>query len=104
MNSNPSEWTAPKWHSDFGDASEELEMLKKFCILLIRRKPEYNTELDCFEEGYMKVNIYKKKNKYAELYITNKNNNKRYGLFLAIDTIDEDEIYFSDLDEGLKKF
>lgn len=103
MASIPNEWKIPVWHKDFGDPRIELNLLKQFCNKLLQSNNSYSIELDCFEEGYMKVDIYKKSIKYGEVYITELNGKKQYGLFITKNN-DEEEIYFSDITDGLKYF
>lgn len=95
-------WTVPKWHPDFGDAKVEFDMLKEFSSELLRRNQNYSLKLDCYEEGYMSVDIFSEDNKYAELHVVDRDSGKAYGLFLMGKS--DDEIYFTDLNEGLKYF
>ena len=103
MNTDPNTWNVPIWHPDCGDPKTEFEMLRSFSNALLGESDEYVVELDCFEDGYMKVDIYKDKRKFAELHIVDsKESEKKYGLFMPFDEDDEDEFYFTNIDEGIK--
>lgn len=97
VSQNPRDWQAPSWHPDFGDPEAELAMLREFCIDLQDKNKEYTFSLDAFEEGYICVKINKRNKKYAELWIVERQDKKRYGLFMD----DGREIYFDDKKEGL---
>ena len=102
-NSDPNNWTAPNWHPDSGDPEEELRMLREFCLRLLRQRPDYSVQLDVFEEGYMKVDLFRGTAKVGELYIVDgpKGGTRRFGLFLFSGN-DEEEYYFNEIDEGLR--
>ena len=92
---------SPKWHSDFGDPLLELEALKRFCTMLLKDNSLYSVELDCYEEGYMNVNLFLEgRGKIGELHVVD-SKDYEYGLFL--DDEDEDK-YFVDVEDGLKFF
>lgn len=74
-------WNPPIWHEDFGNPKKELELLKEFCnFLLSKKKSNYSCELDCFEEGYMSVEIVKDKIPFFTVEVVDLSENK-LGLF-----------------------
>ncbi|MBL4661913.1 MAG: hypothetical protein JKY19_16255 [Alcanivoracaceae bacterium] len=81
-------WDAPKWHVDFGNPQKELVLLKKACLFLIEINNNFTFELDCYEEGYMRVVIFENK-EWGEIVVTDIENNK-LGIFKSNDK----EIYF----------
>ena len=101
MKRDPQTWEPPRWHEDFGNAQGEFLMLRSFSLALIKSGKGYDVELDCFEEGYMKVDIFKGHNAFGELYVVERENRLEYALFTNIGKEDEDEIYFSSVEDGL---
>ena len=90
-------WKSPKWHSDFGDPTSQFEALRNFSFSLTELTPEFSVELDCYEEGYMNVNIYLNgEDKIGELHAVD-SDDYLYGLFLG-----DEEMYFNSIDEGIK--
>ena len=98
---DPNQWEAPTWHSDFGDPTYELESLRKFCIELKKKHAQYEVQLDCFEEGFMKVDISLGKfGKIAEIHVVS-SDDFIYGLFIG----DGDkEIHFNKIEDGMRYF
>ena len=94
-------WVAPVWHPDFGDPSSELEALRGFCIELKKRRPEFVLHLDCFEEGYMKVDIgLSDLGHVAELHVVS-SDDYFYGLFFGEDG---EEFHFNKIGDGIDFF
>lgn len=92
-------WAIPKWHADFGDPIIEFNLLKGFCSVLLIRYSSIVVKLDCYEEGYMNVDIFSDtKKKIAELHVAD-TEECSYGLFF---TTDGEEFYFRDKDEGIR--
>jgi hypothetical protein len=73
-------WKSPVWHSDFGNPEMELSLLKKLCLFINSLNSDYHFELDCFEEGYMRVEISKENEALLEIYIVDVKEEK-IGLF-----------------------
>ena len=73
-------WNAPKWHQDFGDPNLELNILKEACLKLFELEPMLEFELDCYEEGYMNVNVLLRSNEFFEVHVIDKDE-KRVGLY-----------------------
>jgi len=92
------QWKTPKWHPDFGDPSQELNLLKTLCFKIIELGYDFNFELDCFEEGYICVYGLKNNKLFFEFQVVNPDKNI-IGIFLE----NGDENYFSELNE-IKRF
>lgn len=73
-------WSAPNWHSDFGNPEIELLLLKKASLFLLEINNDLSFRLDCYEEGYMMVEIENKSVILGELYVVDVTKNK-IGLF-----------------------
>lgn len=99
---DPRDWKIPAWHGDYGDIGTELEMLKGFCLALQKLKPNrYLFHLDSFEEGYLCARVMAARDlEFGELHIVEGRDQKRYGLFLH----DGQELYFQEINEGLRHF
>lgn len=96
MSRDPSTWTAPTWHADWGDPQPELEMLRRFAEELLAKLPDYEVFLDCFEEGYMCVQVTKNGAEIAEVHVVQgdpTSDKRSYGLFMLVES-KEDELYF----------
>jgi hypothetical protein len=95
---NPNVWTEPQWSADFGDPAGELDILRVFSNSLIELGLGYSVELNCFEDGYMNVDIFdQNQEKVAELHVVS-SDDYIFGLFF--DHLDE-EIYFNRVADGL---
>ncbi len=100
-NCNPLIWSPPNWSENFGDPVGELDALREFCVALADQNPEYCTLLNCFEDGYMSVDIVINCGaKVAEVMIVDSDDHI-FGLFFRPN---DDEFYFNTIDEGLEKF
>lgn len=87
-------WKAPKWHEDFGNPVIELELLKELCRFIIAENSDYNLELDCFEDGYMQVNMFLGTTKKFDLQVVDSTLPK-IGLFGA----NGDEYYITSISD-----
>jgi len=79
-------------------------MLRAFCLRLLLRHPDYSVQLDVFEEGYMKVDLFLAAAKIGELYVFDDMKGepaRRYALYLLFGN-DEEEYYFDEVAEGLR--
>ncbi len=95
---DPQSWKPPSWHSDFGNANFELEMLRTFAIELLNRVQDIGVQLNYIEQGYMCVEIQKDLSTFAEVYIVKRKPDsgiQSYGLFIETDGLDE-ELYFDE--------
>jgi hypothetical protein len=66
--SNPTTWTAPSWHPDYGDAKLELDHLRAFALTLQVANGDLGTALEIPEPGYMYVRVSKGAQVLAEVY------------------------------------
>ena len=87
-------WNPPIWHKDFGDASIELNILKTLCLFINNLDFNYLFHLDCFEDGYMKVDVFKHEKMYLEIYVVDVKT-ERVGLFFQ----NGKEVYIQDIKE-----
>jgi hypothetical protein len=90
MNQNIIDWVIPNWHPDFGNPKEELLILQKTCLFLHNFNTSLTFQLDCYEEGYMRIEIDKENIFWGELHVVDVST-KRIGLFKP----DGEELYFS---------
>lgn len=81
-------WKAPVWNKDYGDPEQELSLLKKYIQNIHSELPEIIFGLDCFEEGYMEVQLYRKDELWGYLNVVDVEL-KRVDLFIK-----EEEEYF----------
>ena len=82
--SNPDTWTAPQWHSDWGNAETEMERLRAFAKTLLVKCPEVTVSLEEPEEGYLYVDVAQQSKTIAEVYCVTDCENPRswgYGVF-----------------------
>lgn len=82
QNSNIDKWMAPQWHPDFGDPKVELEMLRAAARELMTRDETFAVELDCFEEGYMKLKLIRGGSAVADIYIVTPGDKRLWGVFM----------------------
>ncbi len=85
-------WKSPKWHKDFGNPTLELSLLKKISLEILSLESAYDFELDCYEEGYMNVNVSVDDRTFVEIHVAEVDINK-VGLFFE----DGREIYVNDV-------
>lgn len=84
-------WTAPKWHPDWGDSTTVLQLLQQACIFLKMVNNKFIYNLDCYEEGYMRVEIFLYKKIWGELAVSDVDNR-----IIVMYTNDyKEEMYFS---------
>ncbi len=83
------EWVAPNWHSDFGDSNVELILLKNASLFLLEFNTEFTFHLDCYEEGYMRVEVKMGEINWGEINVVD-SEKKRIGVF----KLSGEEFYF----------
>ena len=95
--SDPKTWTAPEWHPDFGDPTEELESLRAVSAAILNSIPQAPVRLECVEEGYMSVEVTQRGVTIGEVNVVDSDStDQRFGVF--IETAEQDdEAYFSDV-------
>lgn len=96
MTSSPKTWLSPEWHPDFGDPEIELESLRTFSNALLIAAPNFNVDIDFYEEGYMCVVINYESERLGELHWL-QNSDHTYGFFN-----DDEELKFSNVSSGIK--
>jgi hypothetical protein len=99
----PSSWTAPRWHPDFGDPEQELQLLRKFAQRL-RERTECLVQLRFVEEGYMTVDLYERGNeRFGTVCVTTRDRDatsRSFALFIDRDTR---EYYFREVEDGIAR-
>jgi hypothetical protein len=85
-------WETPVWHADCGDPEKEMGPLKKLCLYMVDIGMPYTFELNCFEPGYIMLEIYKGGTLFATMYVVDADEGL-YGLFMEDDGPDKDEDY-----------
>ena len=98
MSLDLSSWKTPKWHKDFGNPEIELEHLKVFSTFLLNSETAFDLRLDCYEEGYMCVEIVNAGRKVGELHWLD-SDDFNYGFFS-----DDDEFKFKLIEDGVDFF
>ena len=87
-------WIPPIWHSDFGDPEAEFQLLKSISLKIVELGFAYDFELDCYEEGYMRVKGKDEQGIRFDIHIIDSDNLK-IGLFFQ----DGAEHYVHHIDE-----
>ena len=64
----PSEWIAPTWHPDWGDAVAELEHLRELALAIAADLPEATFRLEIPEPGLMYLEIQTREDAAVEVY------------------------------------
>ena len=88
------EWIPPTWHSDFGDPEAEVNLLKSISLKILELGFTYSFELDCYEEGYMRVEVKDEQSIRFDIHVIDSENLK-IGLFFP----DGAEYYIHHIDE-----
>ncbi len=104
---SPRDWIVPSWHPDLGDSALELEHLRGFSLALLSAKPSARVALETPEPGLMYVNIKLPDGTVAEVYSVPSSDNsskRRFAIFIAPGTPEEDEIYAETLPLAVKCF
>jgi hypothetical protein len=66
--SDPSTWTSPSWHRDYGDGKLEFDYLQRLALALQAADSEIRVGLELPEPGYLYLNITKATRQVAEVY------------------------------------
>jgi hypothetical protein len=99
----PANWEQPDWHPDFGDAKAEFEHLRGLAEAVLSLIPETSVELVIPEPGLMHLQVMWPGGALAEAYSLVKpkgSDERRYALFLAPGTSQEQEFYASSVDDA----
>ncbi|QDT97680.1 hypothetical protein [Gimesia aquarii] len=102
VHSDPNTWTAPNWHKDWKDITSEFDAMKVFSIAILKSIDKTTVELDLFEEGYMKVDVSRAGEKYAELYANTRETELEYVLYVPFGKVEEGEYHFRDISKGIE--
>ncbi len=96
----PAAWVAPTWHEDAGDPSTELDLLRAFATSLLEQPIEdLAVTLDCFEDGYMAIEVARGRQPVVEVHVVAPpaaGGSRRLGVFLLVDGDEEGECYLDD--------
>lgn len=98
---DPKTWIAPTWHKDWRNADSEFKALKKFSVEALEFCNDLSVEIEEIEEGYLKVNIFCKRIKLAELYTNINTTGLDYILYVPFEYPNEEEFHFSEISEGI---
>lgn len=102
-NTNPDTWhIPPSWHQDIElQASLELQALRKISQTVLDLSSDFSVELDLIEPGYLKVNVFHKQTRLAEVYANIEATGLVYTLYAPIEDAREEEFHFRTVDEGV---
>lgn len=81
LTTHPEQWTPPVWHEDFGDPQPELERLRLLALGL--HAEGLSCRLDCYEPGYMRVEVFKGELQVAEYCMVGAPRVARYAVFVG---------------------
>jgi hypothetical protein len=94
----PASWEPPDWHPDFGETKAEFEHLRRLAEAVLSSIPEAAVALVVPEPGLMLLQIARSGGPPAEAYslvAPQGLEDRRYALFLAPGTSQEQEFYAS---------
>jgi len=102
-NANPETWQIPpEWHQDFEpEISQELQALREFAQAALKISSDMSAQLDPFEPGYLKVDLFHKQVHLAEVYTNIEASDLVFSLFTSIQPEREEEFHFRTVDEGV---
>jgi hypothetical protein len=103
----PSAWIAPEWHSDFADATLELDHLKEFSTCLLSAAPDLKVTLDMPEPGLLYVQVDIGDETKAEIYSVPSPaspGSRRFAIFFDPGTVNEEEVYADSADNAVSQF
>jgi hypothetical protein len=93
----PSSWTPPRWHPDYGDVKGEFDHLRNVVQLIIEQSPQLSVGLSLPEEGLMFLVVAQEREKVlAEIYSLESDGEsglRKYGVFLHPNSAAEEEQY-----------
>ena len=104
---SPNRWTAPIWHSDYGDTAAELEHLRALALAACSMTPRLEVELMIPEPGLMYIQATGPAGTVFECYSTLKPkeaNSRIYGLFAITAASHEVEFYADSVEEAIRFF
>ena len=90
---NPETWSLPPRWAPLEEGKWEFEQLRRFAIGLLARDPTYRVQLDAFEDGYLKVDVYRRDAKVGEVFVNREAGEKEcavYRLFVGHDGHEQD--------------
>lgn len=101
----PENWRCPTWHPDFGDPTDELELLRSLAVHLIRAIPTSQVSLEIPEPGLMMLRITVPRGHSAEVHSVpglTREEGRRFAIFVSPGYPDEIEKYRNSVDETVK--
>ena len=90
---NPETWSLPSKWAPLKEGKWEFEQLRRFAIALLERDPTYQVHLDAFEDGYLKVDVYRSGAKVGEVFVNREVGEQEcavYRLFVGHDGQEQD--------------
>ncbi|HCO27704.1 MAG: hypothetical protein CME31_25065 [Gimesia sp.] len=102
-NANPETWQIPpEWHQNYEpEISQELQALREFAQAALKISSDMSAQLDPFEPGYLKVDLFHKQVHLAEVYTNIEATGLVYTLYAPIEDAREEEFHFRTVDEGV---
>jgi hypothetical protein len=67
--SNPETWSLPAGWAPLREGKWEFEQLRRFAVAVLAHDPTFEVQLDAFEDGYLKVDIYLRGTKIGEVFV-----------------------------------
>jgi hypothetical protein len=67
--SNPETWSLPSGWAPLREGHWEFEQLRRFAVAVLARDPTFELQLDAFEDGYLKVDIFRRGTKIGEAFV-----------------------------------
>ncbi|HAH48415.1 hypothetical protein [Gimesia sp.] len=102
-NTNPDTWQIPPdWHQDFEpEVSLELQTLREFAQAALKISSDMSAHLSPFEPGYLKVDLFHKQARLAEVYAKVEESGFVFSLYISIEDESEEEYHFRTVAEGV---
>jgi hypothetical protein len=67
--SKPETWSLPVGWAPLQEGKWEFEQLQRFAVAVVARDPNFEVQLDAFEDGYLKVDIFLRGTKIGEAFV-----------------------------------
>lgn len=103
-NTNPDTWRIPAdWDEKYErKVSLELQALQEFSRVALKISSDVSVQLDSFEPGYLKVDLFHKQVHLAGVYANIESAGVVYSLYAPIKHEEEEEYHFRTVAEGVR--